>query len=78
VKEWVLPALLLKLMDEANSSQERVRNVLLAVDLARHSAHGWDDAALPDDYKNIADLLQMKPEQVMHIVNPEQSGKPAA
>jgi HD-like signal output (HDOD) protein len=76
VKEWVLPALLLKLMDEANSGQERVRNVLLAVDLARHSAHGWDDAALPDDYRNIADLLQMKPEQVMHIVNPEQAEKP--
>ncbi len=78
VKEWVLPALLLKLMDDANSGQERVRNVLLAVDLARHSAHGWDDAALPDDYKSIADLLQMKPEQVMHIVNPEQPEKPAA
>lgn len=71
IREWVLPALLLHLMDEASGGQERVRNVLLAVDLARHSAHGWDDAALPDDYKNIGELLQMKPEQVEHIVHPE-------
>lgn len=68
VREWMLPALLLKLMDDANSGQERVRNVVLAVNLARHSANGWEDAALPDDYRDIAELLQMKPEQVMRIV----------
>lgn len=68
VREWMLPALLLKLMDDTNSGQERVRNVLLAVNLARHSAHGWEDAALPDDYLGIADLLQLKTEQVMRIV----------
>lgn len=68
VREWVLPALLLKLMDDENGGQERVRNVLLAVNLARHSANGWEDAALPDDYRDIGLLLQMKPEQVMHIV----------
>ncbi len=70
VREWVLPALLLKLMDDASGGQARVRNVVLAVNLARHSANSWEDAALPDDYKDVADLLQMKPEQVMHIVNP--------
>jgi HD-like signal output (HDOD) protein len=68
VREWVLPALLLKLMDDENRGQERVRNVLLAVNLARHSANGWEDAALPDDYRDIGMLLQMKPELVMHIV----------
>jgi HD-like signal output (HDOD) protein len=65
VKEWSLPELLLTLMDDANSNHSRVRNVVLAVNLARHSANGWDDAALPDDYTDIAALLRMTPEQVM-------------
>lgn len=65
VKKWELPELLLNLMDDACSNQARVRNVVLAVNLARHSANGWDDAALPDDYRDIAELLRVKPEQVM-------------
>lgn len=65
VKQWELPELLLTLMDDENANKPRVRNVLLAVNLARHSANGWDDAALPDDYKDIAGLLRMTPDQVM-------------
>ncbi len=45
----------------ANADQPRVRNVQLAVNLARHSANGWDDAALPDDYKDIGELLRVRP-----------------
>lgn len=71
VKAWGLPELLLKLMDETCSHQQRMRNVLLAVNLARHSAKGWDDAALPDDYRDIAELLRIKPDQVMMIVGEE-------
>lgn len=65
VRNWELPELLMTLMDDACSNQQRVRNVVLAVNLARHSANGWDDAALPDDYTDIAALLRMTPEQVM-------------
>lgn len=65
---WVLPELLLKLMDDACNSEPRVRNVMLAVDLARHSADGWTDAALPDDYARIADLLRVRPEEVKAMV----------
>ncbi|MBI5429027.1 MAG: HDOD domain-containing protein [Nitrosomonadales bacterium] len=61
---WGLPQLLLTLMDDACAKQPRVRNVVLAVNLARHSANGWDDAALPDDYKDIGELLRMPAEQV--------------
>ena len=68
VKEWQLPDLLLNLMDAENSQQARVRNVVLADRLARHSSHGWDDAALPDDYKDIGVLLNMKTDVVMNIV----------
>ena len=71
VKEWELPALLLNLMDVKNIEQVRVRNVVLADRLARHSSHGWDDAALPDDYTAIGALLGMKVEDVMGIVGAE-------
>jgi len=66
--EWHLPALLLNLLDPAQANTKRVRNVMLAANLARHSAHGWDDAALPDDYREIGALLRMNPDQVVELV----------
>lgn len=70
---WALPELLLKLMDDASANEPRVRNVKLAVDLARHSADGWTDAALPDDYVRIADLLRSTPEQVKAMVGAQEA-----
>lgn len=66
--EWRLPELLMNLMDPAQANTARVRNVTLAVNLARHSAQGWDNAALPDDYREIAALLRMEPDKVMRLV----------
>ena len=66
--EWNLPRLLLALMDSERATEQRVQNVVLAVDLARHSANGWDNAALPDDYKNIGGLLGMQAEDVMVMI----------
>ena len=63
--EWLLPKLLLTLMDDECAMQQRVRNVILAVNLARHSTKGWDDAALPDDYREIGELLNMTQDEVM-------------
>jgi len=77
VKEWALPELLLTLMDDTCSNLPRVRNVVLAVNLARHSAHGWNDAALPDDYTEIAELLRLKPEQIPAMVGAETKETPA-
>ncbi len=68
-RKWSLPKLLLTLMDEECAAQTRVRNVILAANLARHSAHGWNDAALPDDYKDIGGLLNLKPEEVQEMVS---------
>ncbi|MBF5038993.1 HDOD domain-containing protein [Methylophilus sp. 13] len=68
VQVFNLPPLLSDLMDEARADLPRVRNVQLAVNLARHSADGWDNAALPDDYKDIAELLHVDVERVKHIV----------
>lgn len=71
-REWGLPKLLLTLMDDKCADQERVRNVVLAVNLARHLANGWDDAALPDDYKDIGQLLGMAPDKVMIMIGTEE------
>ncbi len=68
VQAFQLPPLLYKLMQDEMSQDQRVRNVTLAVNLARHSANGWDDAALPDDYRDIAELLRMDVDKVMRIV----------
>ena len=68
VQEWQMPELLLNLVDPAQKGTQRVRNVTLAVDLARHSAKDWDNAALPDDYREIASLLRMEPDRVEALV----------
>jgi len=63
-REWHLPTLLQSLMDPAQADQPRTRSVALAVALARHSANGWFDAALPDDYAAIQKLLNLPPEEI--------------
>lgn len=68
VDSFEFPPLLVKLMQEESSGEQRVRNVTLAANLARHSAHGWDNAALPDDYRDIAELLRVDVDKAMRIV----------
>ena len=59
IPHWGLPSLLCSLMNPADAETANVRNVMLAVDLARHSANGWNDPALPDDYRAIETLLHI-------------------
>lgn len=68
VEAFQLPPLLSKLMQDEASGEQRVRNVTLAVNLARHSANGWDDAALPDDYHDIAEFLRMDVNRAKRII----------
>jgi len=75
-KEWGLPELITTLMDQSQAENPRVRNVLLATDLARHSANGWDDAALPDDYTAISELLHINVETVLRKIGLDEEGKP--
>jgi HD-like signal output (HDOD) protein len=63
--QWNLPGLLQSLMDDSHADKPRVRNVLLAVNLARHSAGGWDNPALPDDHAAIARHLELPLAQVI-------------
>lgn len=64
ISAWHLPSLLQALMDDRHSTAPRTQNVHWAVSLARHSATSWQDPALPDDFKGIAQFLNLAPEQV--------------
>ena len=62
---WHLPELLKALMDDANAELPRVRNVVLAVNLARHSANDWNNPALPDDFAAIEKLMHIDHETLL-------------
>ena len=62
---WHLPDLLKALMDDANAELPRVRNVVLAVNLARHSANDWNNPALPDDFAAIEKLMHIDRETLL-------------
>lgn len=59
VKAWQLPELLHVLIDEDHARNPRAISVALAAAVARHSARGWDNPALPDDFEGIGKLLAM-------------------
>ena len=56
---WRLPEILVRITDDSLAENSQVRNVLLAIRLARHTMDGWDNAALPDDIRDIAALLHL-------------------
>lgn len=68
MKAWRLPEMLRRISDDRHAEQANVRNVLLAVRLARHTAAGWDNAALPDDVADIAALLNLSPAAASQLV----------
>ncbi|MDM4767959.1 HDOD domain-containing protein [Pelomonas sp. SE-A7] len=59
MQTWRLPELLTQITDDKHGHDPRVLSVRLAVRLARHSADGWSDAALPDDIRDISQLLNL-------------------
>lgn len=82
-RAWRLPALLQNLMDDSHAEHPRVRNVILAVNLARHAANGWDDPAIPDDLAEVGKLLGLSEtalmERLRHLADipPIESAPPA-
>jgi hypothetical protein len=66
---WRLPSLLVRLTDDhARQVSPQLRNVQLAIRAARHSAAGWDNAALPDDLREIGEFLQLAPEPTLRLL----------
>lgn len=68
MKAWRLPEMLRRISDDRHTEQANVRNVLLAVRLARHTSQGWDNAALPDDVADIAALLNLSQGAALQLV----------
>lgn len=66
---WHLPEALTALMDAtASVGSAQALNVELATRLARHSQISWDNPAIPDDIRDIADFLQIGVEPARHLV----------
>lgn len=67
--KWRLPALLVQITDEhATHLTPQMRNVQLAIRVARHSALGWDNAALPDDVHEVAALLNLSEDAALRLL----------
>jgi HD-like signal output (HDOD) protein len=74
MRAWRLPTLLVRITDHRHADEVQVRNVLLAIRVARHSAGGWDNPALPDDVSDIAALLQLGTEPTWRLLRDIDSG----
>lgn len=66
---WRLPELLVKISDDHASANPQVRNVQLALRVARHSSQGWDNPALPDDVDEVAALLNLGTAPTLHLLH---------
>jgi HD-like signal output (HDOD) protein len=66
---WRLPTTLVRITGgQAQAESPQWRNVRLAIRVARHSAMGWDNPALPDDVAEIGRLLQLGPEPTLRLL----------
>lgn len=68
MKTWRLPDLLVRISDDRASNSPQVRNVQLAIRIARHSASGWDNPALPDDVAELSELLNLSKPHVHQLL----------
>ena len=66
---WRLPELLAHITDDKRVNDPQVLSVKLAVRLARHTADGWENEAVPDDLKEISALLNMRPEHTLNLLH---------
>lgn len=68
MRRWHLSEMLTRISDARHAESPSVRNVLLAIRVARHTANGWNDPALPDDLNELGELLQLAPDKVLALL----------
>lgn len=68
MKAWTLPDLLIRITDDRHADHSNVKNVVLAIRLARHTANDWDNAAIPDDIVELSGLLNLSLAATMKFV----------
>lgn len=66
--EWRLPDLLVRITDDKQAQHPNVQCVMLGVRLARHTASGWDNAAIPDDVNDVARLLNLSADATLSLL----------
>ena len=69
MQAWRLPDLLQQITNDKRAIDPQLQAVRLAVRLARHTADGWNDAAIPDDLRDIGELLNLGPEHVLKLLH---------
>jgi HD-like signal output (HDOD) protein len=75
LQSWRLPTLLVRISDDHSTQPTaQVRNVQLAIRVARHSAQGWDNPALPDDVTAIASLLHLGAQPTLRLLREIDAG----
>ena len=68
MQAWHLPMLLKRITNDKHARDPQVQTVKMAVQVARHTADGWENAALPDDLAEIGELLQLSPQHVLKLL----------
>jgi len=68
MRTWHLPELLTQMGDDIHAENAKVRSIELGARLARHTAHGWNDPAIPDDITAIAQLLNLSAPAAWELV----------
>ena len=67
VRVWRLPALLSDAAKDVHASATGAKTVSIAARLARHTAAGWDNPAVPDDIAEVSALLNLSPAAALHL-----------
>jgi hypothetical protein len=68
METWRLPELLVQITDDRQVHLPKVQCVSLGVRLARHTAQGWENAAIPDDVTDVARLLNLSPDAALTLL----------
>ncbi len=67
VDAWSLPLLLTQMPEHSRTINNGSTTVALGARLARHTADGWENAAVPDDIADLAELLNLSQESAFHL-----------
>jgi HD-like signal output (HDOD) protein len=72
MQQWRLPDMLIKCTNDRETHSSQIRTVVLGVQIARHTQHGWADAhaqsALPDDVAEVGQLLTISSEAAHRLL----------
>lgn len=68
MEEWKLPEFLIQISGGALAQHASGQCVSLGVRVARHTALGWDNAAIPDDVSDVSKLLNLSSSSALSLL----------